>query len=252
MGAAHMHRTARESPGSLAEQGLMRMEGYFIQSGGGMALVGPSRSVLPPVALAYLSTVYLPTHPESQIGLRSAREMRTLAMSIGLLLGGHILHGLDVLLQQFKALELAAEQGSWSQARWLELIPTSDVSSWSREDLRSAMRLGLVPPRATREPAAEAARRAEAFRLQAARKRSGTAGGTAGRAARAARAARAGARKGPQQISLRAAPPRPRLPPPQPLTSEGRAAGASRDRCRRYPHVRALFGELHCFTSCTL
>lgn len=147
-----MHRTARESPGSLAEQGLARMEGYLIQNGGGLALTGPNRSVLPPVAQAYLSTVYLPTHPESQIGLRSAREMRTLAMSIDLLLGGHILHGLDVLLQRFKALELAAEQGSWSQARWLELIPTSDVSSWSRDDLRSAMReqdlevrLGLAP-----------------------------------------------------------------------------------------------------------
>ena len=119
MGAAHMHRAARESPGSLAEQGLSRMESYFIQSGGGMSLVGPNRSVLPPVVQAYLSTVYLPTHPESQIGLRSAREMRTLAMSIDLLLGGHVLHGLDVLLQRFKELDLAAEQGSWSQARWL-------------------------------------------------------------------------------------------------------------------------------------
>ena len=117
-----------------------------------MSFVGTNRSVLPPVVQAYLSTVYLPTHPESQIGFRSAREMRTLAMSINLLLGGHVLHGLDVLLQRFKALELAAEQGIWSQARWLEVIPTSDVSSWSREDLRSAMRekelemrLGLAP-----------------------------------------------------------------------------------------------------------
>ena len=73
-------------------------------------------------------------------------------MSIDLLLGGHVLHGLDVLFQRFKALELAAGQGSWSQARWLELTSTSDVSLWSREDLWSVMReqelevrLGLAP-----------------------------------------------------------------------------------------------------------
>jgi hypothetical protein len=151
-GASRLHRAARESPGSLAEQGLSRMQGYLVQSGGGLPLAGGAATVLPPVALAYLSTVYLPTHPEASIGLRSSREMRTLAMAIDLILGGHLLHALDVLLQRFKALELAAEQGSWSQARWLELIPTSDVSSWSRDDLRSAMReqelelrLGLVP-----------------------------------------------------------------------------------------------------------
>ena len=46
----------------------MRMEGYFIQSGGGMSFVGSNRSVLPPVVQAYFSTVYLPTHPGSQIG----------------------------------------------------------------------------------------------------------------------------------------------------------------------------------------
>ena len=116
------------------------MQGYLIQMGGGLPLAERDSPVLPTVMQAYLSTVYFPSRTERSIGLRTSREMRTIGLAVDLIVGGHILHGLDVLLQRFKALEIAAEQGSWEQARWLELIPSADVAAWSREDLRSAMR----------------------------------------------------------------------------------------------------------------
>ena len=56
------------------------------------------------------------------------------------MLEGQLASALDVLIQRIKALELAAEQGTWQQARWLELLPPSDVATWSREELREAVR----------------------------------------------------------------------------------------------------------------
>ena len=116
------------------------MQGYLIQSGGGLPLAAREGPVLPMVMQAYLSTVYFPSRSERSLGLRTTREMRTLGLAVDLIVGGHVLHGLDVLLQRFMALEMAAEQGSWDLARWLELIPSEDVAAWSREDLRTAMR----------------------------------------------------------------------------------------------------------------
>ena len=47
---------------------------------------------------------------------------------------GQVPRAMDVLMQRFKALELAGEQRGWAQAKWLELIPPSEVAAWSREE----------------------------------------------------------------------------------------------------------------------
>jgi hypothetical protein len=108
---------------------------------------------------AYLTTTYFVAHPEAAVGLRAAREMRTLAMVSDLVCSGRPLSALDVIAQRQKALEISVDQSGWNQARWLELIPAADVSSWTREDLRDAMkeqeletRLGLGAAGRRRSP----------------------------------------------------------------------------------------------------
>ena len=75
--------------------------------------------------------------PSSSHGVRSHREMVTLAMTIDELLGGRIMHALDLLLQRFKAIEASFEEGGWQTARHLELIPGGGAGLL-REDERAA------------------------------------------------------------------------------------------------------------------
>ena len=115
------------------------MKGYLGQRTGDDPLGLAGAGILSPVMQGYLTTTYFVSHPEGAVGLRTAREMRTLAMISDLLCSGRPLSALDVIAQRQKALAVSIEQGGWNQARWFELIPMADASSWTREDLRDAM-----------------------------------------------------------------------------------------------------------------
>ena len=69
---------------------------------------------LPAVVQTYMSEVLMPSLSKD-FGMRSEREMRTLAMAMDLLLDGHLPEALDFLMCRFQALELSASQG-WSQS----------------------------------------------------------------------------------------------------------------------------------------
>ena len=131
---------AQHQPGTLAPLGLLRM-GMYLPGRARFGLGETSAQVpLDPVVQLYLTTVLFPARGESAFGMRTSRELRTLGLVMDLLLEGQLASALDVLIQRIKALELAAEQGTWQQARWLELLPPSDVATWSREELREAVR----------------------------------------------------------------------------------------------------------------
>ena len=100
-----------------------------------------------PVAELYLHTAFFPKYPENAVGIRTARELKTLAKAVDQLCRGQVVQGLDVLLQRMKALEVVATQGSWTQARWFELLPQQDVASWSPEELQAAQRLETIDRR---------------------------------------------------------------------------------------------------------
>ena len=87
--------------------------------------------------VAYLNQVVLVNHPPSKIGIRSHREMVTLAMTIDEILGGRLMQALDLLIQRFKAIEASFEEGGWQTARHLELIPGGGAGLL-REDERAA------------------------------------------------------------------------------------------------------------------
>ena len=81
-----------------------------------------------------------------------ARELKTLGRAADRLLQGRVAEALDILMQRMQGIEVAVEQGSWGQARWLELLPPSEVASWSRETLRLAQREELVEQRLREGP----------------------------------------------------------------------------------------------------
>ena len=137
---SRIEKLAQHHPGALASLGLQRMGSYLpgrVRLGVGEAT---TRVALEPVAQLYLTTVLFPAKGEAAVGMRTSRELRTLALVIDLILEGQLSSALDVLMQRIKALELSTEQQSWQQALWLELLPPADVAAWSRDELTEAMR----------------------------------------------------------------------------------------------------------------
>ena len=118
---AHCRKLALEHPGRLAEMSLAQMAEY-LGSQDGSAAVDPHG----PNVLRFLLSVYLPQHPVREIGAEIYREMRTLAEALDLLLQGRTAAVADILAQRFKAIQVAVNDGDWSAAKWLELIPPRD------------------------------------------------------------------------------------------------------------------------------
>ena len=103
---------ARQTPGSLLRQALQQMQVYD------SARVDPSMMVHGSFQ-RYLTTVLLPRRPESIMGMRNARELRTLAVSLDALMLGDLGMVGDCLVQRWKAVEAAVGDGhcSW-RATW--------------------------------------------------------------------------------------------------------------------------------------
>ena len=51
-----------------------------------------------------------------------------------------LVSGLDMVAQRIKAIERSLVDGSWNQARWMELIPTGDALLASRVEAKAAHR----------------------------------------------------------------------------------------------------------------
>jgi hypothetical protein len=126
------------------------MRSFALGRIGGMEDPLEARSGFAPTMMSYLHTVFLVSNPIGVSGLRNVREMETIARTVDYIAAGRILEAMDILVQRQKSLEIAITQQSWAQARWVELVPSGDMASWSRADLREAMeqetlqqRLGL-------------------------------------------------------------------------------------------------------------
>ena len=136
-GVEKIQRLHQNKPGLLANVTLKRFEELLAQTTGmGTAT---SSQMLPAVARGYFSQIFLVKHPESSIGLRNLRELRTLVTMIDHMANNDGLRALDVAVQRLKAIELFIAQGHWQQASQLELItPEGEQRAWFRQELRAA------------------------------------------------------------------------------------------------------------------
>ena len=130
---------ARRHPGKFLFSGLVEMEKFLRSREGG----GVKGDVLNNRVLAYLNLVFLAAHPSRELGVRTTRELRTIAEAIDALLEGDLCRVGDLLMQRFKAIETATSDGTWAVAKHLELIPPMECSVSTEVELEAATKQEL-------------------------------------------------------------------------------------------------------------
>ena len=124
---------AHQFPGRLASRLLIRMSQVTARGVGGAE---PEMSHLTPVvALHYVLTILLPSLG-AKAGMRTGRELKTLASILDHLASQEPAKAADVTAQRIKALERATAEGHWGAAQFLELLPSEGTMllDWAEEN----------------------------------------------------------------------------------------------------------------------
>ena len=138
---AELQVIARQHPGLLLQKGLNEMTRYL---GSREGANGPQGQQSPARVVAYLMSIFHGKHSVPEVGVRSAKEMRTIAECLDALLEGRLPELGDLLMQRFKALETSVADKTWAVASQLELLPKTDLGLTSPEELRLASRQALL------------------------------------------------------------------------------------------------------------
>ena len=97
----------------------------------------------------YLHTIFFQRFGRREVGLRTVRELETLAVALDQLVSGALPQACDTLVQRWKALECSVGEQGWSVARHMELIPSADVSLATESERRLGARMELDSQRLT-------------------------------------------------------------------------------------------------------
>lgn len=117
----------------IAQEGVQLMQralSAHLGGGGVHSKCIEDVKVLRSVVTTYLTTGLAPALAAEgrPLNMRNEREMRTLAEAMDAILRGDLAGAGDILMQRFRSCEMNASEGSWQQARHLELIPEARVS----------------------------------------------------------------------------------------------------------------------------
>ena len=124
-------RYAERHPGRLASRLLLRMQEATAR--GALEPSTETRSLTPVVAQNHLLTVLLPSLGE-KAGVRTKRELKTLAKVLDSLAKGDPAGAADVVAQRVKALERASHESHWGTAQYLELLPPENTTLLDRSE----------------------------------------------------------------------------------------------------------------------
>ena len=89
-----------------------------------MSLGAASHKVLEEMAgraVSYLNAIFLGSHGQDQVGMRTSQEMRTIAEALDALSEGKLPQLGDLLMQRFKALELSVSDKGWTLAAQVDI-----------------------------------------------------------------------------------------------------------------------------------
>ena len=118
---------SQRDPGCLLRSALREMKKYLAARG-----EANKEDLTTGRVVSYLHQILMPQYPKA--GLRSQRELVTLATGLDMLLEGDLGRLGDLLVQRFKAIEASlSADGNWSVARHQELIPTQASLSTKAE-----------------------------------------------------------------------------------------------------------------------
>ena len=125
----------RRQPGRLLVRGFETMRKHLDPKmvGGGEK---NDTGGLDGCATAY--TVNVVNNRGQQLSQRNERELRTLATGLDALAGGRLAELGDVMMQRYKAVEMASQENNWDVAQRLEVIPDARPSALSTEERHAA------------------------------------------------------------------------------------------------------------------
>ena len=121
-------RYSRKYPGRLASRMLLKM-----QRATARGLEGATKTMTPAVAQNHILTIMVPSL-QAKIGIRTQRELKTLGEALDQLALGRPSRTADVIAQRIKALERATQEGGWSSAQFLELLPPESSTLLERDE----------------------------------------------------------------------------------------------------------------------
>ena len=120
-------RTAATKPGALLHSGLIMMHRHLGRQVEDCEEVDAVRAK--GLAGAHIATALKP-NAGSELNFKTLQELQSLAEAVDLLMRGRVASAGDVLIQRFRAVEAASlEEGRWSVARHLEVLPGVGVST---------------------------------------------------------------------------------------------------------------------------
>eukprot|EP00434_Breviolum_minutum_P038695 symbB.v1.2.034333.t1/scaffold4414.1/size41512/1 len=135
-GKVDLMALSQRDPGCLLRSALREMKKYLAARG-----EANKEDLTAGRVVSYLRQILLPQYPKA--GLRSQRELVTLATGLDMLLEGDLGRLGDLLVQRFKAIEASlSADGNWSVARHQELIPTH-ASLSTRAEMTEAAKAEL-------------------------------------------------------------------------------------------------------------
>ena len=111
---------AKVRPGLLLEQAMLQMQVFDQSRADPLSQTHGSFR-------RYLVTVLQAKYPDAQMGIRTFRELTTLATILDCLMLGDLAGLGDVAIQRWKAFETSVADQPWSLATHHELIPSSQV-----------------------------------------------------------------------------------------------------------------------------
>ena len=136
-----VRRTGATKPGALLCSGLIMMHRHLGRQVEDCEEVDAVRAN--GLAGVYLATALKPS-VGSKLNVKTLRELQSLAEAVDLLMRGRVASAGDVLIQRFRAVEAAAlEEGRWSVARHLEVLPEVGVSTVPSGVFKPATSFGM-------------------------------------------------------------------------------------------------------------
>lgn len=96
-------------------------------------LEGANPSKTPAVAMNRFLTALQPSL-QRRLGIRSLRELKTLAQCLDLMAQGEVGRGADLISQRVKAIERATVDNNGQSAQFLELLPPENATLLERDE----------------------------------------------------------------------------------------------------------------------